>query len=153
MNQHEADELLAELARVEAKIQELEALRAAMLEKVRSHYEGRLEPLMERSKEILAQLRAWARKESKQWENRSITLPHGVIGFRLHPPALEPEKGRRWEDILEDLLANGCSEYIRIHREVNKEALLAAAARGEDLSMFGLRVVQRESFYAIPKLD
>lgn len=153
MNQQEADALLAELARVEAQIAGLESRRAAALERIRSLYEAKIDPLMERSKEILAQLRSWAKKEAKNWTNRSITLPHGVIGFRLHPPALELQRGATWEGVLDDIRAYGLPEYWRVKLEVDKEALLAAAARGEDVSQFGLRVIQRESFYAVPKLD
>lgn len=153
MTEQDADSLLAELARLDAKITELEGRRAAALERIRTTYEAKLKPLHEAAADITAKLRRWAKRAAPAWDGRSIRLPHGELGWRLHPPAVEPLRGHTWEEVVDLLREAGESRFLRVRYEANREALIDAGQRGEDLSPYMVRLIQRESFYAAPKLD
>ena len=82
-------------------------------------------------------------------EKRSMETAHGIVGFRLGMPKLKTLPKFTWDKVLEKL-GTIMPEYIRVKKEVDKEALLAH--RGDNLTAqhlqdVGVYVDQDEAFF------
>jgi phage host-nuclease inhibitor protein Gam len=151
----EAETVLGEIA---AGTAQLNALRAGLDQEItaaRQRYEQRIDALQKQNEQKSGLLQQWAEgsPESFPEGRKSIELLHGRIGFRTSTPALKTVAGWTFKRALEviDRL------FVRTKEELDKEAVLAAYARGDlsdsELKRVGLRVAQEESFFVEPKLE
>lgn len=154
-----AEELLGEVA---ALTLEERAAKTAMdheLTAVRAKYEGALDTLQKQIGDKTALLESWAAANPGEFpkNRKSIDLLHGTVGYRTGTPKLKALPKWTWDRVLEKLNQLAALAYIRTKEEVNKEAVLAAISDGsllpEQARLFGVVMVQDESFFVEPKLE
>ena len=103
-------------------------------------------------------LKEWAaaHREDVFADRKTLQLAHGEIGFRLGQPRVAPRSRVTWASVLERIERLGRGEYVRIKREVDKDALLADREQLEasgELEQMGLKTAQTERFFAEPKQE
>lgn len=150
----EAERVLGDIAASTAALNAAKARLDERLTTIRQEHEGTIDQLAKRIEALSGLLQQWAEGSPEEFSGKkSIDFIHGTIGFRTGMPKLKTLAGWTWDKVLGALH----SLHVRVKREVDKEALLAAYARGEltdaDLRAAGMRVVQDESFYVEPKLE
>ena len=82
-------------------------------------------------------------------DKRSMETAHGVVGFRLGMPKLKTLPKWTWDRVLEKL-GTIMPEYIRVKREVDKEALIAHRSdnlTAQHLQDVGVFIDQDEAFF------
>jgi phage host-nuclease inhibitor protein Gam len=123
---------------------------------VRAKYEREL-PGLEREigeKLSLAQEYCDAHRDLFPKDRKSIEVLHAVVGYRTGTPKLKLARGWTWDRTLEKLQANRVMRWIRTKAEVNKDAILTDRdATPAVLEVYGVRIVQDETFYVEPKLE
>ena len=90
---------------------------------------------------------ASARKIEMTKLTRSQKTSAGVFGWRWTTPYVEIADGKTDEDIIAMLKHNGLKKYVRVIEELDREALLR-----ERPNLFGVSYMQRDEFFAKPKL-
>jgi phage host-nuclease inhibitor protein Gam len=148
-----ADLYMYQLARLHQMRAALIAQLEATIAKIRESYRARLERLERAISAREDALRTWAEANPSMFDgNRSLQLKHGRIGWRLGNPSLRLLGGCTWESVLDRLERRGLTEYIRIEKEPDKRKILADAEQ-LPLRELGLRIYQRDEFYATPHAD
>ena len=119
--------------------------------RVREKYDGDLTECANDKEKTLAVIQAYCteNKEALFADKRHIENAHGKVGFRLGTPKLKTLPKWTWDRVLEKL-DSVMPEFIRVKKEVNKDALLDR--RAEDgvaahLAEVGVYVDQDEAFY------
>ena len=82
-------------------------------------------------------------------EQRSRTLNYGTVGFRLGNGALKTLKGITWE-AAKSLIKSSKKwrdSFLRIKEDIDKQAILSAGLKKEELAKIGLYVHQDDGFY------
>jgi phage host-nuclease inhibitor protein Gam len=151
-----------EVARNAVQIDYLTAQCAKAVQAAQARFNPYIEALQKQQNALLAQAEKFAeahREELLPGKTKSTDTPLATYGFRTGMPQLKTLSKWNFTQVLDALVAAGLkmTAYVRTKKEIDKEAILAAAARGSlttaDLSAFGLKVVQEESFYIEPKVD
>ncbi len=149
------ESLLADIAALKNDQRLLAARMDGRIQRIRDIYE----PQLAARSQILTQLtdlaRRWGEAHPEEFGGaRSIDMGHGVVGWRLAPPALKTVDGWSWDLVKNKLKSLGATAYIRAHEEVNKQSLLADRDRlgPEKLREMGLRVEREDAFFVEPKL-
>ncbi len=83
---------------------------------------------------------------------KSAETPLARYGFRTGMPTLKLLSKFTWEQVVQRLKHLGKRQFIRMVLEPDKQAILTAQTT-DDLSDFGVRVVQAETFFIEPKVD
>ena len=136
----------------------LDAEEAALnkeLAAVRAKHEAEITAFQETVELLRAQIRSWADKNPDVFARRkSVDMVHGTCGYRTSPPSIKPAAGVTWEKV-KAILDSKRPDFIRVVKEVDKEALLAARSlmSPDDFAILGLRIHQPEEFYVDPKKD
>jgi phage host-nuclease inhibitor protein Gam len=99
-------------------------------------------------------IEAWAAGHPEQFlDRKSIDLLHGTIGFRTSTPRVVIPRNMDEDELSVRLMLAGMSEYVRVRRELDRQAVLAAAASDkyqdvqDRIGEFGVHVVQSERFF------
>jgi phage host-nuclease inhibitor protein Gam len=123
----------------------------------RDRYENRLLALQRSLAAKTGVARAWAEANPAAFgRRRSLDFGHGVAGFRIGPPRLQPLARCKWARVLQSLrsMAWG-APYVRVKEEINKEQIIADVGAGKlaetALRETGARVVREEMFFVEPK--
>lgn len=90
---------------------------------------------------------AQPRKEEFTEFARSIKLETGTFGWRWTPPAVALDEGVTDADVIRLLEKKGLGKYVRIIKELDREAMLRDRPEVKHVSY-----EQREEFFAKPKL-
>lgn len=90
---------------------------------------------------------ASARKVDLTKITRSQKTAAGVFGWRWTPPYVEIAGDKSDEQIIKMLKHNGLTQYVRVIEEIDREALLRDRPK-----LFGVSYMQRDEFFAKPKL-
>ena len=86
------------------------------------------------------------RKELTEAEKkRTVEFPTGIFGWRMTPPAVSLKNVKQ---ILKELMKRKLKQFIRVKREVDKEAMLREPELAE--SVKGVSIGQREEFVVKP---
>lgn len=82
-------------------------------------------------------------------DTRSRTLNYGIVGFRLGNGALKTLKGITWEASKALIKASKKfrDSFLRVKEDIDKQAILSADLKKEELAKIGLYVHQEDSFY------
>lgn len=158
----EAESILGEIALTTINKQKLTAAMDSDLATVRQRYESSIAACDQDLKLKTEQLCAWAQSHRSEFpkDRKSIDFVHGSLGFRKGTPeVMVLSRAWTWAKVLAMITLLRWRKFIRIKREVNKEAILqrAAAAKSPEkfatlLARIGVKVVQEESFFVDPKL-
>ena len=153
------EELEAALGRYAEAMLQHEALTVDLEERVRqvrAEYEEKFAPLAATGEAILKDMAAWAALNPERFaDKKSLELLHGTVGFRTGMPRVALERGRKEEDVVEEMLEAGDAEaYLRRVVELDRQRIIAAwlctdgIAAAAFLERFGISVKQTERFYA-----
>lgn len=152
-SREEAERIVREIATAKITERALKAEMDAELIAVRKRYEARLAQTDELIQPRVEAIRDWADAHQDDFGGKkSLEMTHGIIGWRVTPPALKPLKGFTWGAVLNRLKDLGKFDFIRVKEEPNKEALLAVRLT-ENLKQYYLGAVQEDEFYVEPKMS
>lgn len=149
----EMESLVGDIAALKIRERKLTAQMDARIKAARDEYEGALGEIKKSIDEKMAVAQDWAEANPSEFGTlKSIDLVHAVVGWRIGNPTLKTIAGWTWDRVLESI-RDGLDRFIRIKEEVNKAQILAEREQlGPDtLRLYGMRVVQDESFYVDPK--
>ena len=153
------DTVLGTLAEISIALAEVEAKMNAEITAARERCESRIAALRGRATDTRKAIELFATHNRPLFAKcKTLGLTHGVLHFRITPPAVKTLH-RRWTfgSVLEGLVHVGKSRWLRTKRELDKEAILGDYASGavddETLAGFGLRVTQDEQFDIDLRLD
>ena len=101
-------------------------------------------------------LRTWAEMNPEEFgKRRSLDLTHGSIGWRIGMPKLVKKVKAKWDDLVEVVGERLGASFVRVKKEVNREAILDARSMLDPVQLraCGLAIEQEDAFYVEPKLD
>lgn len=165
--------VMYDLARAANNVRDFTASMDAELLATRKRWERLIAHQREKLQLLTLQAKQWADAHPEQFAKRkTLTFPHGQLGFRTPPPKLELLNKRWTWDAVTSALSKSrfWAQFIRRKPEIDKETILkdlAAGAlsplpRGEgqgegqistpSIAAVGLKVTQGEAFFIKPKL-
>lgn len=82
-------------------------------------------------------------------ETRSRSLNFGTVGFRLGTGALKTLKGFTWEAVKNVVKKSKkyATDFIRVKEDLDKQAILGAQLKEQELANLGMFIHQEDSFY------
>lgn len=151
----QAEEAMRLLAIETYKLDAEEAALNKELAAIRTKHEAEITAFQETIELLRAQIRSWADKTPETFaKKRSVDMVHGTCGYRTCPPSIKTVPGVTWEKVTA-ILDSKRPDFLRVKKEVDKDALLAARTlmKPDDFAILGLRIHQPEEFYVDPKKD
>lgn len=142
----DVDNALAEIAANNRRIKASEGEMNAMIDDLKATAAQECAPL-QHTVAVLEQavlLYANTHKADLFSQRKSLGLKFGVIGMRASSK-LKTLAKHTWERVLKTLIDRGENDYIRVKKDVDKEALRGLSP--EALNSLGLKIVQEEVFY------
>jgi phage host-nuclease inhibitor protein Gam len=134
-SREEAEATLGEIALITLQRAKCAAQMDNEITIVRSKYEANLAAYSDSLKEKTDSLCAWAEANPTAFpkDRKSIQFVHGTIGFRTAPPQVVM-LSRAWTvaKVLSAIALLRYRKFIRIKRELDKEANLARASAAKD---------------------
>jgi phage host-nuclease inhibitor protein Gam len=126
-------------------------------------YQPQLTDLNTRIETLSGQLAAWAEAHPEIFpkDRKSVKWSGGKFGFRLDTPSLAlANRSTSWAKVLAIIAGKKWRRFIRIKREVDRDAVLARCGTKEKPTKFqttvlptiGLKLVQEENFFVEPDL-
>lgn len=156
ISMQDAEDIFAEYATADAERQKLTAQMDVKLTEIREKYSDKLTELEEKKAEAFEKLQYFATTQPELFaKKKSISLTHGVLGFRTATPSLKTAKGYTWPSIV-NLLKEFAPGYVRTKEEADKEKLLADRDDADTQTLFikcGIKVEQAETFFVEPKKE
>ena len=103
---------------------------------------------------LIKEIESFAEQDSGAWEKKTFETPFGSFGFRITPPtvALIKRVSKNYNLAIDNLEMEKMSRFVRVKKEVDKEAILAAYKDGTlDVTRLetacGLQVKQDDEFW------
>jgi phage host-nuclease inhibitor protein Gam len=172
-SQAEFNDAVDRVTWIDTETRRLEALRDAVLLRVKERYNAKIETLVTERELTVTRCALYAEANRKtllpdETKAKSRLTRLSTWGFRLGQQKLETLKGWTWQKVLGALKAKGLADYIRTKEEVDKEGIIADAKKhghlcihdetgGADLPVplpeVGVRLVQEEAFFIEPKVE
>ena len=146
--QEEAEEVLAELGRLQRAVTGIELKMNERLATVKADYEKDAQPLNEEIEHQTSLLHDWAEQNRDlllREGSKTARLATGELSWRVTPPAV---KFRSAETVVENLKRLGLERFVRTREEPNKEAILAEPESVKGVA--GITITQGELFIAKP---
>ncbi|HOX30883.1 MAG TPA: host-nuclease inhibitor Gam family protein [Spirochaetales bacterium] len=144
----DADRLLKEMCALETKIERIDSEGDKQIAEIKAKTAEQGKALRERVKELSASLKAYSdyNKSELFKDRKSIDRSFGSFGYRKNPPSITTAK-----DTVELLEKLGMSQYVRVKREVDKEALMGL----DDETLATVNAVRKakEEFFVQPKRE
>jgi phage host-nuclease inhibitor protein Gam len=128
----------------------------AEITEIRSRYEVEITGLGICIDTLMDKAQRWAEANPDAFGDRkSIEMIHGTVGFRTGTPKLKLLSGWTWNKVLEFLVINKLTDFIRSKQDVDKELILSNrdCLKEQTLRQIGVRVVQDETFFVEPKRE
>lgn len=152
ITQTDADRLFGEYAEAYFQMKETSALLEQEIAKVRDKYSPKLLKLEKITTEKFDLLQHFAETNSDLFEDKkSLSMTHGLLGFRTGTPKLKLLKNFNWDRVMEKLKENlKLSKFIRNKPEVDKEKLIASREDDNITQFFpeiGVVISQDETFF------
>ena len=146
LNAAQADETLAEIARLSREIDVIQGAMNEDIDRAKAFARKSAEPLQARIKTLGESLGAYATyHKSELFKNtRTVHANHGSYGFRK-ASSLKPAVRLKWADVLQKVIDSGREGLLRIKREVNKEALRELPE--SQMEELGVRLVSKDEFW------
>lgn len=147
-NQEAANELLAEVGRLQRELAQLELGMNSELAARKEVWAEDAAPLNAQLEETFRALYIWAeanREELLHDGGKTVKLSAGELSWRMTPPSVRVTGP---EVVLETLRRLGLTRFIRVKDELDKVAVLAEPEAVAGVK--GLSISQREEFVAKP---
>jgi phage host-nuclease inhibitor protein Gam len=122
---------------------------------IREQYQADLDYTAQSIGDMTKAVQKWAEANPDEFaKKKSIDFEGGAIGFRTGTPKVATIKGWTFKSVLGALLLRKSRPWVRNTPEIDKDAILAAHAKGKagDLALLGMKVIQDETFFLQPKL-
>ena len=119
----EANAAIARIGEIEREMKRIAADRDDELARIKDTYDQRLKPLKEEREALVSGLETWAatrRKALTKGRTKTVRFPAGEFGWRLRPPRVTVS---RKIDVIAELEVRGLERFIRVVKEVNREAI------------------------------
>jgi len=119
----EANETIARIGKIDREVKRIEAGRDDELARIKDAHGQRIKPLKEEREALLAGLETWAagrRRKLLKSGRKSVRMPAGEFGWRLRPPRVTVSSK---VDVIAELQARRLKRFIRVTRQVNREAI------------------------------
>lgn len=133
-----------ELARIQADMQDELAM-------IREKYEARAQPIAQRIQDRTAGVQVWCDGHRAQLtqdgKTKTARFAAGDVLWRNTPPACTV---RNAEGVMDALYKMFGETFLRLKREVNKDAILATALDHPVRKVEGITISQREEFVVQP---
>ncbi|CAN5309982.1 hypothetical protein BH09BAC1_BH09BAC1_14360 [soil metagenome] len=146
----EAEQIMAEYAIADAKVNEITAKMDQQITAIREKYADELQGYDKTRKDSFERLQLFAEQNDSMFgKKKSLNMSHGVVGFRTGTPKLKTLKKFTWAAVT-TMLKEFMPTYVRTVDEPAKDKLLADRDKPEVLALFpkvGVEVVQDETFY------
>lgn len=147
--QAEAEELIAQIGRIQREHARVQAQMNDAIEAARSAFQEPARLLNEQISERFAAVHAWAETRraelTREGKTKTVRLATGDICWRTTPPSVRLTQP---EVVLERLRGLGLNDLIRSKEEISKEAILADPERVAHVK--GISISQREEFAVKP---
>ncbi len=144
----EAEQVLADIGRLQRTIGTIQNRMNDVLARVKARYESQAkEPAAELERQF-ARLHAWAeahRAELLVDGSKTARLATGELSWRTSPPSVRITDA---ESVIERLKEKGLHRFVRTKEEVNRELILATPETVSNVT--GISITQREEFIAKP---
>ncbi|CAA0247922.1 host-nuclease inhibitor Gam family protein [Tenacibaculum maritimum] len=151
LNIKEAERVLSEYARADARIEQINASMDEEFTIIREKYADELQEHKEVIKLNFKKVQMFSESHPELFKKKkSVEMSHGTVGFRTGTPKLKTLKGFTWAAVLTCLKAKKAKEYIRVKEEPVKELFIANRADSnckELMNEVGVEVVQDDTFY------
>lgn len=152
----DAEAAFAELAKSDARLQQITAQMDLQISKIREKNQDEMSELNEVIEDKKEYLSVYASQHPELFAKaKSIEMVHGKIGFRTGTPKLKNLKGFTWASVL-NLVKEYMPQFVRTKDELDKESLIAERDNPEVSEKFkkiGVCVDQDETFFAEPKKE
>ena len=135
-----------EIDLIEAGLNEaIDRLKAQANEAAREHIAARYN--------LEAQMEAAAEAGRREFfaEGKTMSLPHGEVGFRASTSLRLAHRGVSWEKVLEKLTETGRMDAVRVTREVNKDVLKTWPPSA--LAAYEVKLKASEKFFVRPAVE
>jgi len=142
----EADETLAEIARLAREINAIESTMNDAIDNAKAAARDAAAPLQLRIKTLGDALGAYAtyHKADLFAKAKTISTNHGAYGFRK-TTSLKPLAKLTWQSVMEKIQAAGRDGLLRVKTDINKEALRELPE--PDMEALGVRLVSTDEFW------
>lgn len=144
----EAEELLAEIGRLQRDVDMIETRMNNRLAAVKHEFEGKAAIHLRQLEDKFAAFQAWAetyRPDLLRDGRKSVALTTGEIGWRMTPKSVSI---RGMNAVIEAFRTLGLQRFIRTKEEIDKAAILKDPAAAEGVK--GVTVSQKEEFWIKP---
>ena len=124
-NREEADEFIFKIGEASRDRQLAETAMNEDIAKIKAEYERKAEPAAAAIKKLTAGLQTWCethRKDLLKGDSKTVKFGNGEVSWRARPPKVTL---RGIEKILAWLEKHKLDRFVRIIREINKEAMLS----------------------------
>ena len=150
-SQVEAEQLLADIGRLQRQVVKTETEMNDVLASIKDKFEKLAQPLNEQIETKFQALHIWAEANRSILligKSKTAKLSTGELLWRNTPPAVKFKRGVKVEAIVAALKAAKLNDPVRTIEEVNKEAILAKPARVKGIAV--IEIKSREEFVAKP---
>jgi len=149
----EVEIVLLNICMATSRMSELTALMDQRLAAVRAEYADGLTGLDNFIKAQMAEAKSWADRNPQEFAGKaSISMAHGIVGYRTGMPTLKLLSKHTWKQALEYLEEN-YPQYVRVDPSVNKEQIIAdraILAKKDEIKTMGLKINQERRFFVEP---
>lgn len=156
VSRQQAEDAMGMFSDAANSLQKIEAEMNTQINAIRDRYQDKITQLNEDKDEHFEVLEVFANEQNENWgKKKSISLLHGVIGFRTGTPKIKFEKGFNSKSVTA-ILQEQFPEYVRTVVEMNKEQLLIdreADNFNTICKKAHIEVVQEETFYVESKAE
>ncbi len=154
-NWDDVNDALLRIGQLDIAQRELKSMHEAEIAKIKEEYEATVQPLIAERAELELAVGAYCESHKDDvcvGGVRSKKLFWGVIGW-IASTKLVPKGKRTWAQILDSLWDSGKRQYIRIKKDVDKEALARLGEKDIDkLLELGLDLKPIDNFYQKPDM-
>lgn len=124
-SREQADKALCAIGAAQRQLALIQAALDESVAEAKAKAEAQAAPLKVMIEQTTAGLQIWAEANraalTEDGKRQTVTLPSGEIGWRRRPPSV---RAGNIKLALEDLLKRGLDRFIRVKRELDKEAML-----------------------------
>lgn len=146
----EVDGTLRAIAVIDSKVLSEETLMANEILKAQERYLPGIQKLQSEKIGLERDIQLYCESQKERFaESRSQDLNYGKVGFRRSTGALKTLKGFTWESVKNLIKASKKFRdlFIRVKEDIDKQAILGANLKAEELAKIGVQIAQEDSFY------
>jgi phage host-nuclease inhibitor protein Gam len=148
-NYTEVDNILRAIAIIDSKKMKLESDMNDALIKIQQKYQPQMDKLNAEKLGYVRDIELFCKENKSEFESqRTKMLNYGEVGFRKGTGALKTLKGFTWEAVKSVIKSSKklAENYLRVKEEVDKNKILTANLKPEELAKIGLCIHQEDNF-------